>query len=127
MSILEYLAYIPQDRSTALLQGDSLSSPTSGTVLFSDISGFTPITEKLQQTLGPRRGAEVLTLYLNQIYSGLIDCVHWYGGSVVTFSGDAITCWFPGDSALQATVCAFTLRQIMLLISEVILPDGELM
>jgi len=38
-----------------------------GTVLFADISGFTPLTEALVRTLGPRRGAEELARQLNEV------------------------------------------------------------
>ena len=63
-------------------------------MLFADISGFTPLTEALVRTLGPRRGAEELARQLNEIYDALIAEVDRYGGSVIGFGGDAITCWF---------------------------------
>jgi hypothetical protein len=44
--------------------------------------------------LGPRQGAEELPRQLNLVYAALIAEVDRYGGSVIFFSGDAITCWF---------------------------------
>ena len=44
--------------------------------------------------LGPRRAAEEITAQLDRIYEALIAPVHCYGGSVVGFVGDAVTCWF---------------------------------
>jgi class 3 adenylate cyclase len=87
--------YLPMDRRHALAQGATLPDRAHGAVLDADISGFTPLTETLARELGLQRGAEELTRNLNQVYSALIDEVDRYGGSVIGFSGDAITCWFP--------------------------------
>ncbi|NUM47432.1 MAG: AAA family ATPase, partial [Anaerolineales bacterium] len=86
--------YLPQDRLRALARGEPLPDRTGGSALFADISGFTPLTEKLTQTLGPRRGIEDLTRQINAVYERLIAEVERYGGSVIGFAGDAITCWF---------------------------------
>jgi adenylate cyclase len=87
-------AYIPIDRRLALAEGRDLPQLAQGAALFADISGFTPLTEMLAETFGPQRGAEELTGYLNQVYTALIAELHRYGGAVIGFSGDAITCWF---------------------------------
>ena len=94
--------FIPEDRRRALATGKTLPERTYGAVLFADISGFTPLTEALGRTLGPRRGAEVLTERLNRVYTALIDAVEHWGGSVIGFSGDAIACWFAADGEAQA-------------------------
>jgi adenylate cyclase len=86
--------YIPMDRRQALVRGSSLPDRTTGAALFADISGSTLLTEVLARTLGPRLGAEELTHQLNQVYDMLIAEVDRYGGSVIGFAGDAITCWF---------------------------------
>ncbi|MBK8432198.1 MAG: hypothetical protein IPL28_13285 [Chloroflexi bacterium] len=85
--------YLPQDRRRALAQGENLPSRSHGSVLFADISGFTPFTEALRHAYGSRRGAEELTKHLDAVYTTLIAAVERYGGSVIGFSGDAITCW----------------------------------
>src|SRR5262249_54421127 len=84
-------AYIPADRLQARAHGGALPSRARGTALFADISGFTPLTEALVRTLGPRRGAEELTRQLNEVYDALITEVDRFGGSVIGFGGDAIT------------------------------------
>src|SRR5262245_5356452 len=89
--------YLPQDRRRALACGEDLPEHTHGTALFADISGFTPLTEALDRTLGARRGAEALTQQINQVYDALIAEVDRFGGSVLGFAGDAITCWFHTD------------------------------
>ncbi len=86
--------YLPMDRRLALTQGQTLPTQTHGAALFAVISGFTPLTAALTHELGLQRGAEELTRQLNRVYSILIAEIHRYGGSVLAFSGDAITCWF---------------------------------
>ncbi|HMA37326.1 MAG TPA: AAA family ATPase, partial [Chloroflexia bacterium] len=88
------LAYLPQDRRAALAAGLSLPDHCTGAALFADISGFMPLTAALTTTLGPRRGGEALTDQINAVYAALIAPVDYYGGSVIGFAGDAITCWF---------------------------------
>src|SRR4051812_19603995 len=98
--MIEHLrAYMPQDRCHALARGADLPDRAHGAAMFADVTGFTPLAEALAQSLGPRRGAEELTAMLNQVYTALIAEVHRFGGSVVGFSGDAITCWF-GEQGL---------------------------
>lgn len=104
-------AYIPRDRRQALLRGENLPDRAVGAVLFVDISGFTPLTEALVQQFGPRRGADELIRQLNLVYDLMIAEVHRWGGSVVSFSGDAITCWFDRDEGLNALASARAIRQ----------------
>src|SRR4051812_19368669 len=94
-------SYIPIDRRLAIARGVDLPARTSGAALFADISGFTPLTETLTRELGPQRGAEELSRQLIVIYSALIAQVEQFHGSVISFSGDAITCWF--DDERQTT------------------------
>ena len=87
--------YLPLDRRQALAQGEALPGRATGTALFSDLSGFTPLMEHLSTTLGPQRGAEELTRLLNALFTPMIEEVHGHGGSIIAFGGDALTCWFP--------------------------------
>ncbi|MCL4869658.1 MAG: tetratricopeptide repeat protein [Anaerolineae bacterium] len=105
--------YIPIDRRLALAEGRNLPERAQGGALFADISGFTPLTEMLSRQLGPRRGAEELTRQLNRVYDGLIGVLHRYGGSVIGFSGDAITCWLDGDDGQRGTAAAFAMQAVM--------------
>ena len=106
-------AYIPIDRRQAMAIGQDLPERTQGAALFADISGFTPLTEMLARTLGAQRGAEELTVYLNLIYDALIAELHRFKGSVINFSGDAITCWFEGDDGRRAIASALAMQQAM--------------
>ena len=119
--------HLPQDRVRALANGTNLRSRTRGTVLFADISGFTSLTEMLYNTLGARRGAEELTNHLDTVFDALIAEVERYGGSVIGFAGDAITCWFDavdGVHAHRAAACAFALQKAMLTFSAILLANG---
>jgi adenylate cyclase len=113
--------FIPQDRRAVMALGKDLPEKVQGAALFADISGFTVLTEAFTETLGLRRGADEFPLYLNAIYDALIGEVDRYGGSVIGFAGDAITCWFDekflppmaGDPVWRATTCAQAMQSAM--------------
>ncbi len=119
-------AYIPIDRRHALARGATLPERAEGAALFADISGFTPLTEALALELGPRRGAEELTVHLNRVYDALIAELERYGGSVIGFSGDAITCWLDGDDGRRATAAALAMQQAMRRFHEVRTHSGRI-
>ncbi len=136
-------AYLPLDRAHALARGESLPSHTQGAALLADISGFTPLTEALARDLGPRHGAEELTRHLNQVYDALINEIHRHGGHVISFAGDAMTCWFDAkhdplagglggrmkdddkSSSFRATACALAMQNTLRTFAQVALPSGS--
>ena len=118
-------AYIPMDRRQAMRYDIALPDEADGAALFADISGFTKLTEALATVLGARRGAEELTYHLNRVYDAVISDLHLYGGAVMMFSGDAITCWFEGDDGLRAVACALRMQQTMQQFTAVSIPNGE--
>jgi class 3 adenylate cyclase/tetratricopeptide (TPR) repeat protein len=69
-------------------------------VLYTDISGFTRLSELLGQA-GPT-GAEELTQLINRYFTQMIQTIEAYHGQVVKFSGDALTVIFPAVVAAQA-------------------------
>ena len=70
-------------------------------VLFADISGFTPLTERLAQR-GPA-GAEEMSHLLDAYFGQLIDLITAHGGDVVKFAGDALLAFWPAtEEALPA-------------------------
>lgn len=116
--------YIPIDRRLALARGEALPYHSEGAVLFADISGFTPLTAALLKELGLKRGPEELTRQLNLVYDALITEVDRFGGSVIGFAGDAITCWFEADDGLRATACGLAMQEAMAQFSSVVTPAG---
>lgn len=118
-------SYIPLDRRRSLAVGRALPTTANGAVLFADISGFTPLTEALVRAFGPQRGAEELTLQLNRVYDALIAEVHRYRGSVIGFSGDAITCWLADDNGARAVACALAMQLAMQQFAALRTPTGN--
>jgi adenylate cyclase len=116
--------YIPIDRRLAMARGEELSDQGTGSVLFADISGFTPLTAALLKELGLSRGPEELTRQLNLVYDALIAEVDRYGGSVIGFAGDAITCWLDGDDGSRAVACGLAMQQTMDQFKAITTPSG---
>ena len=117
-------AYIPFDRQQAIVAGTPLPTRTFGTALFADISGFTPLTEALTLTLGQARGAEELVRTLDRVYDELLGEVDRFGGSVISFSGDGVTCWFEGYDPHRAVAAGFAMQSVMQQFRTVAVPQG---
>ena len=79
-----------------------------GTFLFLDVSGFTPISERLARK--GQRGAEELALLVNRFFTPLVEEVRIWGGEVIRFAGDALMAYFPGDLAHSAPRAAAAAR-----------------
>ena len=118
-------AYIPRDRRRALATGATMADRVQGAGLFADISGFTPLTEALATELGPHRGAEELTAALDRIFHAVIDELERFGGDVIYFSGDAITCWIDGDDGSRATAAALAMQAAIVRVGTVVTPGGS--
>lgn len=75
-----------------------------GSLLFSDVSGFTALSERLA-VLGPE-GAERLTEIMNRYFATMLEIISWSGGTLLKFAGDAALVYFPhqeqGTQALWA-------------------------
>ena len=127
--------YIPMDRRQAMARQKTLPEYVQGAALFADISGFTALTESLANELGLQRGAEEMIRHLNRVFTTLIDEIHRFGGAVISFSGDAITCWFDecdpdgncrAERAVErAAACAFAMQEGMLRYTAITTPDGK--
>ncbi|WP_420631586.1 tetratricopeptide repeat protein [Candidatus Leptofilum sp.] len=112
-------AYIPATLADRIMRH---GLPTPGepralmaATLFSDISGFTRMSEELASD-GPR-GAEELNRVLLVTFTAMIDVIHELGGAVNHFYGDAMSVYFPdtdGRAAQRALVCAQMMQQLML-------------
>ncbi|GAC1544121.1 MAG: AAA family ATPase [Herpetosiphon sp.] len=117
-----FASFLPADRRHALANAVALPEQMRGAALFADISGFTPLTEALAVAHGARDGAEELTRTLNLVYDALTAQVDLYGGSVVGFAGDALTCWFDGDDGARATACALAMQGSMRRLPAIAIP-----
>jgi class 3 adenylate cyclase/tetratricopeptide (TPR) repeat protein len=119
--------YLPPDRYRALLNGTDLPLAEDGAVLFADIAGFTALTEALMLARGQRQGAEDLADQLNSVYTAVIGEVERAGGSVISFSGDAITVWFAGDACQRAIISALAIHTAMERFTSLPLANGAFM
>jgi class 3 adenylate cyclase/tetratricopeptide (TPR) repeat protein len=117
-------AYIPRDRRRALAVGEELPTRVSGSALFADISGFTPLTEALANELGSQRASETLSGHLNRVFHAVIGGLDRYGGDVVYFSGDAITCWLEGDDGTRAVAAGFAMQEAIAREGQITTPGG---
>lgn len=128
VAVEQFLAgFLALDRRTAIAAERELPTRADGAVLFADLVGFTALVETLGNELGPRRGAEELSQHISRLFAKLTAQVHFWGGSVVTFIGDAMLCWFGREEnqspdvadgraaqaafALQHTVQSYTQRR----------------
>ncbi len=83
----------------------------TATVLFSDIRGFTHMSEKLQP--------QEVVAFLNEYLEAMVDCVIEHGGVLDKFIGDAVMAVFgapvsagdPKDDAAAAVACAVAMGQ----------------
>lgn len=66
-----------------------------GSLLFSDVSGFTALSEKLA-VYGPQ-GAERLTSAMNRYFTAMLEIISRSGGTLIKFAGDATLVYFPGQ------------------------------
>lgn len=92
------ISYIPQDLLRRYIHSpDEVGVEgriLEGSFLMIDISGFTPLLERLAER--GREGVEETSDILNTVFSGILDIIYDNGGSVVKFSGDAVICLFRG-------------------------------
>ena len=63
--------------------------------------------------------AEELTANLNRVFHAVIAELDRFGGDVIYFSGDAITCWIDGDDGARAAACGLAMRDTMERVGEV--------
>ncbi|NWF81472.1 MAG: AAA family ATPase [Chloroflexi bacterium] len=85
-------------------------------VLFTDLSGFTALTERL--TSHSPAGAEELTRLLDGYFGRLVDIVTSHGGDVVKFAGDGLLALWYGEEPLahlarRAVQCGHEVQRLM--------------
>lgn len=78
--------------------------PVEGTVVIADITGFTPLSERLA-ALG-KEGAELLTAIINHYFQRLLDGAALLGGDNLKFGGDALLLLFRGEQHAERAVAA---------------------
>lgn len=82
--VLEWAAETPEARYRRV----------DGTLVFTDLSGFTAMSERLSR-LG-KLGAEELTVHLDATFSEMLRVAYHRGGSLLKFGGDALLVFLLG-------------------------------
>ncbi|MBK9106368.1 MAG: AAA family ATPase [Saprospiraceae bacterium] len=121
----ELEAYLPIDRRYAMAQGEAIPEHMTGTLLFADLSGFTPLMESYVEDLGRQRGTEEFSHLLNRFFDVMVEPLHLYKGSIICFIGDAIICWFRDDGGLRAISACLKINEAISPFSNFISPGGR--
>jgi adenylate cyclase len=101
---------------------NSLNRRAELTILFSDIRGFTTISEKLKPE-------EVVSL-LNPYLAAMTNVIHKHGGTVDKYEGDAIVAFFGEpihypDHARRAVLAALEMRQVLYDLNQQWITEGQ--
>jgi class 3 adenylate cyclase/tetratricopeptide (TPR) repeat protein len=85
---------------------------SQATLLFADVTGFTPLTAQLE-AFG-RIGNEYITSALNRFFAAVVPIALARNGDLLAFGGDAILVAFTGaDNAAKAAVAAWEMQEAM--------------
>lgn len=76
--------------------GQPLGSIQRGVFVFGDVSGFTPLSERLKR-LG-KVGAERIAEIINSMFNELVQALFRHGGTLLKFGGDALLGLFPAQT-----------------------------
>jgi class 3 adenylate cyclase len=104
--------HIVQQKMRRPVSGATQGSEVSGTLLFSDVSGFTALSERLA-VLG-NEGAEKLTQIMNGYFENMLDILARSGGVLLKFAGDATLVFFEQQDNNQQAAWAVRTGQRMM-------------
>ncbi len=128
---LRYLLadYVPRQIAEEPPQpGESRSRWQTGTLLFTDLAGFTRLME-VNARQGPA-GAKALVALLNTYFSTVIEIVSKSGGDLLEFTGDAMLILFPaqadGSDTLRAVRAGLRMQRAMVQFADLATPGGRL-
>lgn len=116
-TLLSYVPAFAAWRGGPPADGGPAAERTPAGVLFADISGFTPLTERFAQE--GAAGTETLTRVLNAYFGRIIDTVLDEGGDIIKFAGDAlIAIWQDPEAdlatlAARAAGCGLALQEVL--------------
>ena len=108
-AVVSYLPpYIAEDEE--LLARDHYANLRSGAFLFADVSGFTALSERLQQRSGAE-GTETLTAVINDYFSTMLEVLAKADGQLLKFAGDALLAfWVGGNDRETLMACRKAVR-----------------
>jgi class 3 adenylate cyclase len=85
-------AHLVQEKMRRPAPGLVRGRMLSGSLLFSDVSGFTALSERLDSL---EDGTEQLTELMNRYFERMLRVLSWSGGVLLKFAGDALLAYFP--------------------------------
>ncbi len=100
----------------------------SGTLMFTDMAGFTKLMEA-NATQG-HKGAEALLKVLNTYFSSVIEIISKSGGDLLEFTGDALLVLFPAterkNDTRDAIRAGLRMQRAMVRFAQIDTPQGQL-
>jgi len=120
--------YMPRQVAETLPSpGEVVHEWQSGTLMFTDMAGFTPLMEA-NAGFG-KAGARIVLRVLNEYFSTMIEIINKSGGNLLEFTGDAMLIQFPAtprqtDTA-QAVRAGLRMQRAMTKFQRIELPQGE--
>ena len=110
-------AYEDLSHEVCVLGDQGYEHPCDACVLFSDISGFTKLTNRLLKERGVE-GAEILNNIICRFFEELISIITRHAGDVIKFAGDAVlSIW--SSSVSGESLSVLTLRAIACALEQV--------
>lgn len=92
--------YLPRDATrTSMLGAEGNFEWQAGTLMFTDLVGFTTLLESF--AVYGRAGAEALLTVLNDYFAEMIAIISKAGGNLLEFTGDALLAQFPRHPPAQ--------------------------
>jgi adenylate cyclase len=109
-----------------LKPGDVKTDWQYGTMMFTDLAGFTKLMEA--NASKGEEGAENLLKHLTKYFSSMISIISKSGGELVEFTGDALLVVFPKsdrkDDTLRTVRAALRMQRAMKEFAEIETPSG---
>ncbi|MGD8791138.1 MAG: adenylate/guanylate cyclase domain-containing protein [Anaerolineae bacterium] len=104
-------AHLVQEKMRRPAPGRARGRMLDGSLLFSDVSGFTALSEQLAAL---EDGAEQLTGLMNRYFERMLAILSRSGGILLKFAGDALLAYFPVQEGAEQARWAVRAAQRMI-------------
>ena len=96
-----------------------------GTAVFSDVSGFTRLSEQLARR--GREGSEQITEVIGNCFESILAVAYDNGASLLKFGGDALLLWFQDSGhALRACRASVLMRRVLRDVGRINVPGAKI-
>jgi class 3 adenylate cyclase len=125
-NLQDYLPRLVIAASTA--PGQAQHAWQEGTLMFTDLAGFTPLLEA--NMARGAEGAAALLQVLSRYFAAMIEIVSKAGGNLLEFTGDAMLAMFPADrhrsDMARAVRAGLRMQRAMAQFAQISTPRGPL-